>query len=397
MKRLFVSMLVVFSCWSALCCEDINTKTPLETFLGPLEPPINEAIKLADKGYRRYQDKSVTMLDSFRKKRSQFDRSGGFEHGFIEIILGQHEKQTVIDLEKIDPPSLFSVDEIDLLYQQLTAKNPRTNDDLAKFFLTKGVGANYLHQSPRAKNSFWQVASQFNWLESTSREEVVKVSEYLYDDSQGSIASREALAAALHRYAAVKDQKLPHSLVDILPNNPYEYFFNGYLELFKIKDQNQMKDLRQQVEKNIGKLRILPQWVKHEASGNMTIQVFSAAPSYQEAHGHKIGKEDEYPLANLLVTKQYEAIAKLAVIRSLLTKTPVNIHFTLLGQGAFKNPAAFMKSAFAAVIDVVTGYPQVQVYIHGYSDNDQKLIAEQIKGLKVNGVPLDRQTFMTQE
>ena len=142
---------------------------------------------------------------------------------------------------------------------------------------------------------------------------------------------------------------------------------NGYLQLFKLAPSEQAALLKH-IEANIQKLAILPHWVKNEASGVKQFQVFSAAPSYQ---GHKAPtpESDEGKITSLLIAAQFEALAKLAVIRSLLTQKPVTLHLARVGQGAFNNPPEALNHGLKRVAEVVKNYPDVHTYVHGFSDS----------------------------
>lgn len=124
---------------------------------------------------------------------------------------------------------------------------------------------------------------------------------------------------------------------------------------------------------------MLPQWVLNEAEQTIQLQVFSAAPSYQGQVQPKVGSVDA-ELCDLIVSTQYEAIAKMAVIRSAENQSNSNlsqnifVHLTLVGQGVFNNPPSIMETAFKKVAEIVRGYPHIYVVIHGYNEADQKNI-----------------------
>ena len=129
------------------------------------------------------------------------------------------------------------------------------------------------------------------------------------------------------------------------------------------------KHLLKNVNENIGKLEILPQWVICESSGSTHLQVSSAAPSFQ---GSKMPEENslETEICKKLVTVQYEEIAKLAVLQSILLEREIPLHLTLIGQGAFNNPSSVIAEAFNKVANIVKGY-DVKVFIHVFGDADR--------------------------
>src|SRR5207253_1556937 len=185
------------------------------------------------------------------------------------------------------------------------------------------------------------------------------------------LGSIEALVATLHREASEESGKLPNAFSEIFETDS-NFYKNGYLEIYKLSPKKQ-KELYELLEENIDKLIILPQWAICEASGSLQLQVFSAAPSYQ---AEKIPKEDSIgaKICDLLVSTQYEAIAKLAVIKSAMSEEVVPVHFTLVGQGVFNNPKSAMIDSFYKIAKIVQGYDLIKVFIHGYGQKDQILI-----------------------
>jgi hypothetical protein len=173
--------------------------------------------------------------------------------------------------------------------------------------------------------------------------------------TQGPQGAIEAAAAALHRSAAESVNKLPHALSNVLEGDSSSFYENGYLEPHKLSEDRINKVLKT-VQKNINKLRFLPQWVKCEATGVLQLQIFSAAPSYQGQRAPEEGSAGAQ-LCDVLLATQYEALAKIAVIRHVISKTPFNVHLTLVGQGAFNNPPSVLENAFFKVAAIVKGYP----------------------------------------
>ena len=70
----------------------------------------------------------------------------------------------------------------------------------------------------------------------------------------------------------------------------------------------------------------------------------------------------------------------------------VNLHFTLVGQGAFNNPQSVLKNALEAVYDTVS-YFDVDVFIHGFDDSAVKKIQD---SLPIHADLMDETTFLSQ-
>jgi hypothetical protein len=335
--------------------------TALSNFMA--SPAIDpEVEKLANLGFQRYSDNTNDLMTN--RDAARPNNGAGRKKSWIKDTFDSEEDDIIEALKSQHAPQTFSIKQIDDLYGQLTAQIPRgQNLKKTPFVYVTGVNINYLHEAPIAQEAFVQLASQFNYLESVSPN-ISPVSSYLYDPTQGPMGSIEAAAAALHRTATEASGELKNALTNVLPPHHDNYYRNGYLELFKLSDAEKTA-LRKHVEKNIKELAILPHWVKNEASGVKQFQVFSAAPSYQ-GHGAPAANSEEGMLTSLLVAAQFEALAKLAVIRNLLTNKPTTLHLARVGQGAFNNPPEALNHALKRVAEVVKGYPDVHVFVHGF-------------------------------
>jgi hypothetical protein len=336
------------------------------------KPTLPEEVEaLANIGVSRYKNDEQGL----KSARASMLDGGGRKGKWIFTTFNKSEDDIINEFKNLAEPLSFSVKEINEAYQEIVKKNPSTNrPPKVKFTLVKGFPITYLHEYALAKESFVQLASQYNYLESTGPH-VVSVSNYPSDPTQGPLGSIEAAAAALHRTASVASEKLPNALTKVLPSSHENYYQNGYLMLYELSE-NQLEQLYAHMKANIANLHILPQWVINEPSGTKMFQVFSAAPSYQ---GSATPTIDSFggKISQLLLTAQYKAIAELAVIRSLSNKARVNVHLTLVGGGVFRNPKEVIAPAFKAVADAVIDYPQVNIFIHGYKESDQNLIRAQ--------------------
>lgn len=108
---------------------------------------------------------------------------GGRKPTWIMDTFRETENAIISKLEKIPAPPTWTIEQIDNAYQAQISqkKSPLQPDKTPTFFIARGVGVNYLHESPLGDNSILQLASQFNYLEATSPYNKTKVSEYLTD------------------------------------------------------------------------------------------------------------------------------------------------------------------------------------------------------------------------
>jgi hypothetical protein len=289
--------------------------------------------------------------------------------GVIPLLGGQNhndlENKIMKDyLSSFSPPTPWSIQDIDNAYNSLVRNAPPPHGSQANITVVTGLGVSGLHKLPLGKNAILQIASQFNYLESPGNY-ITPVWQYPNDRTQGPIASLEAIVSAVHRRACIENGTLNDALHNVLLKD--SYYQNGYLELLKMSPREREEFLQHLQKGSIKQLEILPTWVMCESSMTPQIQVFSAAPSFQNLPSPPHFNSVEGQIANLLVKGQYEAIAKLAVIKSLSNGGEfVPLHLTLVGQGVFKNPKEVMRDAMQAVENAVKGF-NVHVYIHIFS------------------------------
>ena len=309
----------------------------------------------------------------------------------LEISSFRYDNDKPTELEKsIDlavesgdlPVKKFTLDEINNC--AVNVKEESSNDKKPQFILVKGQDALELYNLDKEygeNSSIVQVASQFNALESMISEPTA-VKEWMYDYTQGPRASLQSVLACKHRESAHLKNKLPDAIKELLEKcklkdgesilKKYRNLYrNGYLELFRIDSEDDLKTFKEFISKNIGNLNFLSQWVKCNNNVNKQLQVFSAAPSFQ---GNFIdwSKSDARiqllsEICKIIVVNEYKSIAQVAAIRSKITNKPISLHLTLVGQGAFRNPPKVVYEALKEVKKELEA-TDVKVYLHGYSE-----------------------------
>ena len=279
---------------------------------------------------------------------------------YINEVVNRVSSDTPIQ-SALEQSSLTSTQLRDLepQYSKLTGSNGK-----ATFQSVQGVDAKMLALSAYAENAVQQAASQFNFLESTSPSYMPLV-KYAKDMTQGPQASIGALAALILRDYAVRNKKLGEQ--PLFAGLPAEAYCGGYLILTTMTGPERLR-LFESINLNMGNLRILAQTSIPEFGSTPLTQVFTAAPSFQ-GEAMPVADSLDNAICVALVTAQYRAIAQLAVIQSIRTRKPVNLHLTLVGQGAFNNNEAVLRQALKAARESVEGF-NVNVFIHGYSEDD---------------------------
>ena len=261
----------------------------------------------------------------------------------------------------------------------------------AKFFNVIGVDALLLPYSQLSINSISQIASQYNFLEAPSNK-YFEIINYYGDSTQGPRASLSCLISLIIRdllFKRINDSS--KQLIDSQPifnnelfNNIYK---NGYLTLEQFDTPLTIyENVLQYLTSNKDNLNIFAQWGIPEIwkdrpfsiKDSGLLQVFTAAPSLQHINQYSpegleiINKPININICKLLVSLQYEAIGKLAVMRCIETNAsetnPVRIHLTTVGQGSFNNHISVMSDSFDKFFNVIKNY-NIIVYFHTYQLN----------------------------
>jgi hypothetical protein len=238
------------------------------------------------------------------------------------------------------------------------------------------IDGKYALKSKLARNSIVQVASQFNFLESQSSE-YTEIILYPHDPTQGPGSSMASLEALILRDAAIKPPARDGELQELGKQpifNGISWYENGYLmpDTPGLTEQ-ELLAAADHIDKNIGTLKILaqesiPEFSIDSDDGHPCVQVFSAAPSYQNSYYPPLHGSAGAKICEVLVLAQYRSIARLAVIKSIAEPSkPVNLHLTGVGQGAFNNPPSLFDKFIEEVWNIVKPF-NVSVYMHVYGD-----------------------------
>ena len=307
--------------------------------------------------------------------------------GYVQTALSQIPLDMIFRVMKQAPPQPIPVEDIQRKFD--LARRIDHRGQKAVFHLVQGVEPKQLARAPSGSTgcAVVQVASQFNFLQSTSP----TIMGYLDDNTQGAQASLGSLAALMvrdHFFKGMADAEI-QPLFEHLRPPQYQH---GNLQLVAFESLP-MSDLLEKVVREGSMLRILPQWgLPDLGGGKPMLQVFSAAPSCQDVNMTR-GNIAASTICNLLVVSQYRAIAQLAVMLSLRRGGErVPLHLTLVGQGRFQNPPSVLRDSLNAVHEVVDGY-NVDVFVHGSSANDIRLI-KTVYPNAVNDVFLNAGQFM---
>gem|GEM_PF-5621776 len=331
------------------------------------------------------QDDGVLYVPSM----DDYDRvAGGRGAGWIKKMFGKKEDEIVRDLADVENPPVYTLGEIRNQYDAKLAGAPRAPREFfpGQITVIKGVGVSGIHRVPVGKNAIVMVASRSHFLDLSGG----SLEASRTNRTQGPQAALEMAGAALLRKKAVMEGELPGIFAHVLTAEAKKHENGGFFRLGEVKG-DALQDLADKVKKDIDQLRILPQWGITELSGNHQLQLLAAAPSFGA------GKQDELHkrITRDLVAAQYEAAAKLAVLRSQETGRLVPLHLTLLGQGVFHNDTSALAAALQVVTDTVKGH-NVRLFVHAYSQKDQKKVKAMLDKQAVAFRSLTRKQFRSE-
>ena len=341
----------------------------------------------------------------------------------VQKLVSRYLEECAIEyLQTINAPPTYTIKEINEVYEKLQAKpngkskeNEEKNKKWKKFAIVHGLDVRKLQEcKSQGSDYILQVASQFDFQESKKPVDT-PVSQYPQDITQGPLASVVAVVSALHRKAVKnnRNKALKHiaasnkksrkninndqkdALMDVLDDKHYtgSIYKHGYLEPHLLQEDTEREKLHTSITQNNNtqNIRMLAQWSICEQSKTMQLQVFCAAPSYQGRDVPPITSVDG-KICKELVVAQYEAIAKLAVIRSKVIGKEVKLHLTLVGQGVFKNPNEIMGHVVNKVQAIVND-AQVKVFLHAYNDADNAILEQHCEEMYHNSQHIDHEEF----
>ena len=277
---------------------------------------------------------------------------------------GQLREKYVADkarLQKNIPPS-FQIQQINEEYERVKKQKTQSSaiqPAQTKTFVVVGVDAIALPSAKATSGGIVQVASQFNALESMSKERAA-LSIYPFDPTQGPRAVMPCANALFQRDTIMHYD----AFEDVMPDEATRKRFvqGGYVTWNK--DPAEFQAQLGANNENVQKLRILSMWTKPELADTEVLQCYTAAAP-TSAYGNSGNKKQQDEIAEALVVEQYTAIAKMAVIRARETGQTVPLHLTFVGGGAFENDPKILQKAFKEVENILQN-ENVELYIHAY-------------------------------
>lgn len=314
---------------------------------------------------------------------------------------------------------MFSVKTINALFNKVANDNPGDLNRDGIIHTVIGMDIQDLFNEQFGHNTDGHFAinalcSQLNALEAIGEANRADVSSYIDDKTQGPQGAIATAAATMYRDCKITastgeiDQTTNkfkvtnpglHALMNIFGTDTtytkgdYPVYKNGYLMPHRLNEQGQEK-LSRLLKDNIDKLQMVLQWSPCEESQNNSLVACLAAPAYSrftfrnledqtmvdKERGEKYTlTQADKEICETLVSAQYKALAKVAVIISELTKKPVYLNLTAVGQGVFKNPEDTIYKALKDALEIVKPYEKVIMCYHIFEANKKDNIVQGIK------------------
>ncbi|MDR1435453.1 MAG: hypothetical protein LBI77_03560 [Puniceicoccales bacterium] len=131
---------------------------------------------------------------------------------------------------------------------------------------------------------------------------------------------------------------------------------SGYFCPGNVDNVNQLREIKNHVERNANKFALPVQIVMTEWRGMPQVQIFLAAPD--QGKGMFCGESDCADICKALVVPQYRAAAELACMLG------IPLFLTRVGQGVFTNSPEIMKAALGEVLEVAKSRNML-IYLDG--------------------------------
>jgi hypothetical protein len=240
-----------------------------------------------------------------------------------------------------------------------------------------------------------QIASQFNFLESTNAH-YMPISIYHDDKTQGPLASLACPRALVERDAWIRGafhdgqetqgpylQPTLRNFTDsAYPDGSDGAYRGGYLEMWSPPLPEAIRSL----EATVKDLKVAFQYGKTR-EGPLILQVFQAAPSFQGLERWQ--RPDEHDprtdVCKLLVSGEYVALGRIAILEAHRRKRRVSLHATMVGQGMFGNHASVFADALRQLVEVVREHP-IDVFLHGFKQIQVKTLQTLLEGMSLSRV-----------
>ena len=254
-----------------------------------------------------------------------------------------------------------------------------------KLYIVKGVDAMMFGKSKYANMSVQMVASQFNFLEATGPY-YSPMEDYLYDRTQGPRASL-GFPIAL----AVRDRELGNKPIrEIQPSFLPGCGEFGYFEPALYSEQQLAEQLSRWKNgtQDSDRIRYLVQ--PTELDGTFALQVFCSALSFQGYHYDK--KYDD--ISKHVISEAYRACALVAKGFAMIgyNNPVINLHYTLLGAGAFNNPKSHVIEAILKSLKILEG-SGCNVFVHAYAQNEATAMYNELKTSVPNIAQMSSEEF----
>lgn len=329
--------------------------------------------------------------------------TGNHTEAFEIFTLPNREELNSLGLTAEDfPLHLTPIEEIRILWEHVKSLCTSTRQrpvEPCQITVVEGVPAGKLCNSPHARGSVIQAAAQFDAANSTTAMRREALCQILEDSTQGPAVEASNMLRALHQHISLSvipmDQGQPWlcEILKTIEPSSSTLSEGGYLDLEKLSPSQKEDFLRALQDTNCQQLQIFAQ--DYEAF----VYVTNAAPSFQGYEGMTVDNGSvTSQLCAEIVASQYAALAQLAVIKAFLENKEVNVHFTLIGMGAFRNPAEniglYMLKVKEILDDAARCGIRITPFVHVYNRESLEMLQNNTNRELLNPTIMTKEQFL---
>ena len=334
---------------------------------------------------------------TYRKKLRQFGDKEWIKDSYSSVTPGEEEK-FFAGISSAYKPPMASIQSI----MEAKAPKPKTTLQVGQptYSILLHSDALQNHNFAVFKDAVMIMASQGNCLESTSKE-VALLSAYPFDKTQGPASAMSAVDATIARRIFKDDCDMMQAWLNKYDSEHKHFHYkNGYL----IPQAGQVTKCYQLLNDHGKEILINIQQVRIDNAGENDDQWMTQIPCFAMSLGgydlfskQRTTQDAQYMpgLCQKLLELQYQAAAKLAVLKSEQLGKRIPLVLTPVGGGVFRNSQKAIANAIQSIASIVKN-ANVDVVLSAYDRSEAILYRANISFLK-NAPEISHQQMSTKK
>lgn len=316
-------------------------------------------------------------------KRVQSDEKW-IQKSYPEIFPGYEEDAfEIIFKDEKYKPTMTSIESI------LSVEVKKQSKELVhpSYAILKGSDALQNHNFLVFKDAVVVMASQGNCQESPSNRRLQPLAEYAEDRTQGPSSARSTVdATAVRRVHMDSCDMMSAWLKKYDPEGEFFRYGNGYLQ----PKNGKVAECLELLEKYGEKILLNVQQARVDNAGKEDNHWITQVPCfgfslgfYDKDSGERPPKDKEKmpALCQKLLELQYQAVAKLAVLKSRQMKKPIALFLTPVGGGVFGNDKKAIAKAIESIEPIIKE-ANLYVVLSAYRSEEALFYKDNVSFLK---------------